>query len=440
MAAAVFLRRSPPSDMLCMMHRSTRLLCLLLAVATRLGAQHDGHAEHARDARHRDSVSAMATTLLTHVAPSLAGRARSEALFTQPMLVLRGVRRGGALRYAVMLNAEQWTMPDGEPVAGIWGEGFIDRRHPHTVLHEVMLTGMRQVGRGSVSLSGGRGIVPFGTDDPMVRPFTKYPANHHHAQVLERIQLVAAIRPLPQVGLEASTFNGDEPASPTAAPRWRRFGDSKAARVTLWPAHGLELQGSVASLRSPEFVGGEGLDQRKWSASARWTPRVGAVRYVLTEWARTDDRYRERTLAGYGTALVEALAELRRVTVAIRAEQTSRHEEERLLDPFRTSRPPSDLTIKGITRWRLVTGQVAAAIPPVRALHGSVFLETTYARSAPQLRPALLDPADVIGGRASWYLSGGLRLGLGAMPVRVGRYGAAAGGPTTDAPLAMRHR
>jgi hypothetical protein len=418
----------------------TRAMYALLCVAPRLSAQHAGHPEREAEAERRDSISAMGTALLTRVTPALAGNPRSEALITQPMMMLRGARRSGALRYAAMLNAERWTMPGGEPVAGIWGEGFIDRRHPHTVVHEVMLTAMRQVQGTTVSLSAGRGIVPFGTDDPMVRPFTKYPANHHHAQVLERIQLTGAIRLSPRIGLELSTFNGDEPASPTAAPRWSRVGDSRAARLSLWPVRGLELQGSAASLRSPEFAGGEGLDQQKWSASTRWTPAGGIMRYLLVEWARTGDRYRQRTIAAYGTGLIEALVASRGLSVALRAEQTSRHEEERLLDLNRTARPPTDLTIKGITRWRLLTGQVAASMPAVGALHGGMFLEATYARSTPQLRPVLLDPADVIGANAAWHLSAGVRLGLGAMPVRVGRYGAAGGGPTTDVALGVRHR
>lgn len=72
----------------------------------------------------------MLTALSTSVSPALAGRARTELRLTQPMLALRGARAGGALQYSAMLNAERWMMPDGETVAGIWGERFIVRGHP----------------------------------------------------------------------------------------------------------------------------------------------------------------------------------------------------------------------------------------------------------------------------------------------------------------------
>lgn len=413
---------------------SRRALLILTVLPAPLLAQHDGHAGPPR----ADSLAAMATTLVTRVSPALAGRPRTEALLTQPMVMLRGAHRGRAVQYALMLNAERWTMPDGEPVAGIWGEGFIDRRHPHTLLHEVMLTGERRIGSARLSLSAGKGVVPFGTDDPMVRPFSKYPANHHFTQILERLEITAALRITPRVSVEVATFNGDEPAGTTAAPRWERFGDSRALRLTLWPLPELEVQGSGAFVRSPEFASGEGFDQQKSSASARWTPTSGVLRYLLVEWARTQERYDARAIVDYGTILAEAVATHDGWSAGMRFEQTSRPEEERLLDPFRTARPPGELTILGITRWRLATVQLARTIPPVVGLHVTAFTEATHARSSPVLRPVLLDPADISGRPTSWHLTVGLRLGLGAMPTRVGRYGAAAGRAATAVPLTMR--
>lgn len=413
-----------------------RVISLCLAILPECLEAQPSHDRHASPPP-RDSIAAMGTGLATHVAPAVSRRPRTELLLTQPMAMLRGGRLGGAVQYAVMLNAEHWTMPDGEPVAGIWGEGFIDRRHPHTVLHEVMITAARRLGGARGSLSAGKGIVPFGTDDPMVRPFTKYPANHHFSQILERVQVVGALRYRDRVALEGGVFNGDEPAGPTAAPRWRRFADSRAARLSMWPRTGLELQGSAAFVRSPEFVTGAGLDQHKSSASARWTPAGGALRYVLAEWARTEETYRSRRIIDYGTVLAEAQATHGRVSAALRLERTSRPEEERLIDLFRTARPPNELTIRGVTRWRLLTAQVATVIPVPARLHGSVFLEATHARSSPLLRPILLDPADVIGANSAWHVTAGVRAGIGRMPARVGRYGAAAGGPFTDASVLM---
>ncbi len=381
----------------------------------------------------------MMTVIATRVTPALAGRPRSEVLVTQPMLVYRGARWHGAMQFATMLNAEHWTLPDGEPVAGIWGEGFIDRRHPHTIVHEVMVTGERRLKQLRLSIAGGKGLVPFGTDDPMVRPFSKYPANHHFSQILERVQLIGAIRIGARVGIEAGTFNGDEPSGPASAPAWSRFGDSRAVRVSVWPRPNLELQGSSAFVRSPEFVSGEGLDQQKSSGSVRWTPTRGVVRYALLEWAQTDERYRNRQIIGYGTALAELLARHRRLSLAVRLERTSRPEEERLLDQFRTARPPTDFTVKGVTRWHIVTLHAGVRLPPSARVHGNLFAEMAHARSRALLRPILLDPKDISGASSAWHVSVGLRLGVGAMSARVGRYGAAAGGAPTDARLTMEH-
>jgi hypothetical protein len=382
----------------------------------------------------------MLTVIATRVTPALAGRPRSEVLVTQPMLMFRGARWRGALQFASMLNAERWTLPDGEPVAGIWGEGFVDRRHPHTILHEAMVTGERRVKQLRLSIAGGKGLVPFGTDDPMVRPLSKYPANHHFSQILERVQLIGALRIGARIGIEAATFNGDEPSGPASAPAWRRFGDSRAVRLSAWPIPTLEVQGSAAFVRSPEFVSGEGLDQQKSSASVRWTPTHGIVRYAMVEWAQTDEQYRNRDIIGYGTVLAELLARHRALSVAVRIEQTSRPEEERLLDQFRTARPPTDLTIKGVTRWQIATLHAGVRLPPAARVHGNLFAEMTHAHSRALLRPVLLDPKDISGASSAWHLSVGLRLGVGAMSARVGRYGAAAGGAPTDTRLTMEHQ
>ena len=37
-----------------------------------------------------------------------------------------------------ILNLEGLTLSRGELDLGEWGEGFVDRRHPHTYLHELM--------------------------------------------------------------------------------------------------------------------------------------------------------------------------------------------------------------------------------------------------------------------------------------------------------------
>ena len=133
-------------------------------------------------------------------------------------------------------------------------------------------------------------------------------------------------------------------------------------RGTALPAPGVELQASYASVRSPEQPEGFGLDQRKQSISGRFVSATGE-RYLLAEWARTDERDRERDVAvfGYETALLEGAVTVGPVDLGLRLEQTDRPEEERLADPFRTPRPATDLSIAGITRWRTAT--VALAFP-----------------------------------------------------------------------------
>jgi hypothetical protein len=410
----------------------------MLAVPLSIAAAQHQHTDHASAAA-RDSLSAMATALSTTVSPALAGRARTELQLTQPMLALRGARLAGALHYAVMLNAERWTMPNGEPVPGIWGEGFVERRHPHTVLHELMLSGALQRGAFRASVAGGRGFVPFGTDDPMVRPFTKYPANHHLSQVMERIQLVAAIRVREMAAIELATFNGDEPLGPASAPQWNRFGDSHAARVTIWPHDALEIQASAASVRSPEFVRPDGLDQAKFSASARITPPRGLMQYALLEWAQTDEQYGGRHIVTYGSGLAEAMARIGPWSMAVRAEQTTRPEDERLLDPFRTARPPNHLVILGMTRWRILSTQLARSMHDAKGVHATLFGELSHAHSTALLRPVLLDPRDIIGANDAWCITAGLRVGVGRMATRAGRYGAGAGVAGTSAELSMRH-
>lgn len=88
------------------------------------------------------------------------------------------------------LSFEGLTIPDGEIAFGGWGEGFIDSRHPHTLLHEAMISyNFWDFAGGALSVSAGKGFTTFGTDDPMSRPVQKFPTNHHLSQILERFQI-----------------------------------------------------------------------------------------------------------------------------------------------------------------------------------------------------------------------------------------------------------
>ncbi|MEO7985932.1 MAG: hypothetical protein ABI766_05325 [Gemmatimonadales bacterium] len=106
------------------------------------------------------------------------GGSLGEIRVVQPTLMLHA-GGGGHFRLMTTVNFEGATIPDGELALGDWGEGFVDRRHPHTWAHEIVLTaddllGDRD-GANRLSLSAGKGFAPFGTDDPMARPFPSLP-------------------------------------------------------------------------------------------------------------------------------------------------------------------------------------------------------------------------------------------------------------------------
>ncbi len=418
-----------------------RMLPLRLAAASSvviitlpfsLSAQHEGHdmASMSRDSTHASAhVMAQAISLVTHADPSTGGVSRTQFAVTQMVVMARGSALRNHVEVNAALNGEGLTMPNGELNTGAYGEGFVDRRHPHTYVHELMLTGRGSTGPASYSVTAGRGFASFGTDDPMMRPLVKYPINHHLSQVLERGTLVGAAR-LGLVIVEGSTFGGDEPTSPSSLPRAARLGDSWATRVTFLPTAVSEFQVSYARIASPEEPTGHGLDQRKQSVSVRSASSDGG-RYVLAEWARTVERDHDRDVDvfGYESALAEGSLRAGPVAVALRLEQTDRPEEERLADPSRTPRPASDLSINGITRWRVVTVQMAAASVTRGVFSGFPFVEVARLTAAPRDARSLLTPQRLYGTTNFWMATAGVRLRAGAAHSRMGRYGVALPNP-----------
>ena len=312
-------------------------------------------------------------------------------------------------------------MTQGELNAGIHGEGYVDRRHPHTFIHEAVVTLRDSIGRTDVSLTAGKGFVTFGTDDPMVRPFVKYPANHHLAQVLERGIAAAALRYGPVI-LEASTFNGDEPTSPRDFVNWDRFADSWAMRVTVVPLDGLEISGSYAAVESPENPRGGTLDHRKGSSSVRWER---GTNYGLAEWARTDEYDGTFRAFTFSSILAELGLQFTPWRVAFRAERTSRPEEERLLNPFRTPVPHADDNIIGATRWNIFTARFSRDLGTRSGVGGQIFVEGQYAGVKSLHSPTLFNPSAFYGSGDLLLLSAGLRFSVGKLHRRMGRYGAA---------------
>ncbi len=402
-------QRVPPSIPLTGRHLAAGLA---LAVAAASGARaQEGPRLH---------LMGRVVPALSWAGPMPGGGDRAEVRLTQPVAMLDG--RAAFLRWRATLDLEGLTIPGGELTPGAWGEGFIDRRHPHTYAHELMLwAAARPAGaRGpEASLALGKGFVPFGSPDPMVRPFLRYPVNHHWAQLLERAQVAGAVR-FGAVVAEASAFNGDEPERPGEWPNLRRFGDSWAGRLTASPRAGLELQVSHARVRSPEHRPGAGRDMFKWSVSGRWEGQVaGLGAYAFAEWARS-------TEAGgafrYPSVLAELALTRRSARLAWRGERTERPEEERLFgDPFRSVRPHLDDNVLGQTRWVLHT--VALSLRARRGpLGGEPFIEVTLGRVG-QAQPGLFDPVSFYRRTAVRTLSLGARLDLGGPMTRMGRYG-----------------
>ena len=402
-------------------------IAALLAAAP-LAAQDHTHA-HADSAAVGVMVRAQAIPIVTHTAPALGGRSRTEAQVTQPVVMAHAHALGGRASLAVAVNLEALTLADGEPNPGIWGEGFIDRRHPHTVLHEAVAT-FSPVGgpRAPVelSLSAGRGFVPFGTDDPMARPFVKFPANHHLAQVLERLMAQAAVRGGP-LTVEGAVFAGNEPSGTGDVGDPGRFGDSWAVRATLAPRAGWEASLGYADINSPEEPRGVGLDHHKLAASLRYEATRGTAErsYALVEWARTDELNGSRRSFRLGTVLAEGALRRRGTEVALRLERTERPEEERE-SAFRTPFPHSDVSLQGITRFSIATLAVSHGLGSLGPIRMRPFAEGAWLHAQPLRTPTTFVPREFYGSDRMWTLALGARLELGGTHPRMGRYGAAA--------------
>jgi hypothetical protein len=376
------------------------------------------------------TLSAHAIGLLTQATHAPLGRRLTEAYLTQPLLAAE--LRARSFSAVGMLNLEGATLRRGELDLGEWGEGYVDRRHPHAYLHELMVGAETPAALVRGSLFAGRGFVPFGSDDPMSRPFVSYPVDHHLAQILERYVAVGALS-MRNASLEAATFGGDEPVNPSTLPLARRFGDSWSVRGTLLGAAlsprlaGGEVSASFANVKSPEYREGRGLDQRKAHVAVRVNGESAAfTRYALVELARTTDVDRGRSLYTFDAALAEGALCHDDLGVALRWERSDRPEEERLTDLFRSARPATDLSILGVTEWTTITG--AASLPALsrRLFRAAPFVEVARI-TADRTTSAVFDPVRFYGSNSMWRFSVGVRVAAGVdhQQHRMGRYGAA---------------
>jgi len=403
----------------------------------------------------RDSVpflmlGAQAIAVATRASPAYANRALTEGYLTQPMVMGSVSAAGGRLGLEGMLDLEGITLERGELDAGIFGEGYIDRRHPHTYLHELVASASGSARDAAFSLALGKGFVPFGTDDPMVRPFEKYPINHHISQIVERLLATVAARQGP-VLLEAARFNGDEPQYPSDLPNRNRLWDSWSARATALPTPELELQASAARVKSPEVPDGGGLDQRKLNASLLYEsipnggPPTGMSmpgsetpngfnsakldewqEYFLAEWGRSSDYDGATRVFDFSTVLAEGEVRHLGVAFAARYERTERPEEQRLANPFRTPRPPTDFDIFGRTRWDIVSARLSTIALESKSGTLTPFVEIASQHVTSLTTPSGFDPQRFYGSDRLWSFPAGVTYSVGMIHRRTGEYGAAA--------------
>ena len=378
----------------------------------------------------RAMTMGQAILLRDHVNVTPDGGSLSEVHLVQPVLTTLVDAFAGRLQATATINFESLTMKRGQLALGNWGEGFVDRRHPHTTVHELTIAATDILGRsdgaGRLGVVVGKGFVPYGSDDPMSRPFVHYPVNHHLSQIIERAVTIVQYAAGP-VAMEAALFNGDEPEHPsqwplirTAEGQWR-FGDSWSTRLTWRPVTTLEMQGSYAKVHEPERRAGGVLDVHHASASARWEdhPR-GGTRYLFAEWARTSEF---DGLLLFHSVLGEAMMQRGRWRAAYRFERTERPEEPRLVDPFHTQRPAPDNSIVGISRWTLHTAQLSGdAVSTGRDVHLAPFIEMTVGRVA-KVGGGVFDPASLYRAGSVRQFSLGLALDRGMRDHRMGRYG-----------------
>ncbi len=407
--------------------RRTTLPLLLCYVATGLAGQGPDDRWH---------LGAQGSLTATRADPVPGRGSLTEARLEQPMLSLGGSLLRGHLQFSSAISLDRLTTPDGVLTLGGWGGGYYDRQHPHDYLHEavVSLVGdIRSTRRqGRISLSGGKGVVPFGSDPPMARPPLRSPVNHHWSQVLERWLVVLGLR-TGAVGFELALFDGrdgtesDVDSDSTHAAHCApgedcptvRFGDSRSARLTLRPAGGLEVRGSLGTIKAPGHHPGAGFSlHRMWHLAARLDRPVGGGRADLRL-----ELGRSRIERTYWTALAEAEWARGDHRFYLRVERTDRPEGPRGTDLFRSAPDTLDAALVGVTRWTVQTLGYGYSLWH-RTIRLEPMVEFSLGRVASVGTPRV-DLEALYGRRSLWSGVVGLRLSLGA-PHTMGRYGALA--------------
>src|SRR5260221_13948860 len=129
---------------MCMTLPRALVASMLLLTADTLVAQHAAHEMGGMpmdSTAHAWHVMGQAIPLLTRASPSAGGVTKTEATPTQPILMARG-RWRETLALDATFDAEGRAMRGGEVNTGGAGGGFVDRRDPHTYVHEVMASSL----------------------------------------------------------------------------------------------------------------------------------------------------------------------------------------------------------------------------------------------------------------------------------------------------------
>jgi hypothetical protein len=362
---------------------------------------------------------AQAIPLVTFGAPFRSGALRETGYYvTQPALMGVVASPGARFTFRATLDFEGITIPDGELTYGGWGEGFIDKRHPHTFVHELVVGVNTSVAGGSATLSAGKMFAAFGTDDPMTRPSVKYPTNHHLSQVLERWGVTGAwLRG--RTSVEASVFGGTEPDGPWDFSNITPAVDSWSARLThRWggPAGAAPWEASLSHARvSEEHAEDDPIRTRLWNAALR---HERAATYALLEASVADPGDHDPDFSVLG----EARVRVGTFDPYVRAEYASRPEYPRtgVSETNQFFRYDHDEHAIGATRWMILTlGAGWRATAPPFAVRP--FLEAGIFRVADGRGG--IDPRTLFGHRTFTAVSVGARVLLGGEPMRMGAYG-----------------
>jgi hypothetical protein len=358
---------------------------------------------------------------------------RKGLYITQPALMFNLESPGSRVTMRTTVNLEGITQPGGELTFGGWGEGFIDKRHPHTFLHEAMLSlNLRRGENNGLSLSVGKGFAPYGTDDPMMRPVVKYPTNHHLSQILER-WTVSGVWANRDWSLEAGVFGGAEPTGPWDLSNIESFGDSWSGRITrrigtgvlgAWP---WEFAGSVGRIR--EEHDGSAEVTRLYNLAIRHEHDHGATHmYTLVEASLSDPTggTGNYSIVGEGSLQRGGHKPYGRIELATRPEW-SRTGVPSTRGFFRYDHDAEPI---GATRWLILTagyGFTATALPfSARPYVEAQFNHVRAERGG-------ISPSALYGRSTFWSVSAGFRVFLGGDPMRMGSYG-------INDPMTLMHR